>query len=101
MRLTSLMLNGCTTTRIFCRTNCPPGRRTKTWHTRNVRIGGGGISQGLSPVPGCLLTDGWRAGALAAKGEASIEWVKDGLLAGSDNRCVGRQIGLGQEISRL
>ena len=22
------MLNGCTTTRIYCRENCPPGRRT-------------------------------------------------------------------------
>ncbi|MCH7621282.1 MAG: hypothetical protein IH870_05230 [Chloroflexi bacterium] len=25
-------LNGCTTTRIFCRPNCPPGRRTKPEH---------------------------------------------------------------------
>ncbi|MQG27230.1 MAG: hypothetical protein FI723_02450 [SAR202 cluster bacterium] len=23
------MFNACTTTRIFCRPNCPPGRRTK------------------------------------------------------------------------
>ena len=23
------IINGCTTTRIFCRPNCPPGRRTK------------------------------------------------------------------------
>lgn len=23
------MLNGCRTTRIYCRENCPPGRRTK------------------------------------------------------------------------
>lgn len=23
------MLNGCRTTKIFCRRNCPPGRRTK------------------------------------------------------------------------
>ncbi|HLF70545.1 MAG TPA: Ada metal-binding domain-containing protein [Dehalococcoidia bacterium] len=23
------MLNGCTTTKIYCRENCPPGRRTK------------------------------------------------------------------------
>jgi methylphosphotriester-DNA--protein-cysteine methyltransferase len=26
------MLNGCTTTRIYCRENCPPGRRTKPEH---------------------------------------------------------------------
>ena len=26
------MLNGCTTTKIFCRPNCPPGRRTKPEH---------------------------------------------------------------------
>ena len=26
------MLNGCTTTKIFCRPNCPPGRRTKPKH---------------------------------------------------------------------
>lgn len=27
-----LMFNGCTTTHIFCRPNCPPGRRTKPDH---------------------------------------------------------------------
>ncbi|MCH8199278.1 MAG: aminotransferase class III-fold pyridoxal phosphate-dependent enzyme [Chloroflexi bacterium] len=26
------MFNGCTTTRIFCRPDCPPGRRTKLEH---------------------------------------------------------------------
>jgi len=26
------MFNGCTTTRIFCRPNCPPGRRAKPDH---------------------------------------------------------------------
>ena len=24
-----LLVNGCITTKIFCRPNCPPGRRTK------------------------------------------------------------------------
>ena len=31
------MFNGCTTTRIFCRPGCPPGRRTKPEH--RVRLG--------------------------------------------------------------
>ena len=26
------MLNGCTTTKIFCRPNCPPGRQTRPEH---------------------------------------------------------------------
>jgi methylphosphotriester-DNA--protein-cysteine methyltransferase len=26
------MLNGCTSTRIYCRENCPPGRRTRPEH---------------------------------------------------------------------
>ena len=25
----TVLVNGCTTTKIFCRPNCPPGRRTK------------------------------------------------------------------------
>ncbi|MBT4141712.1 MAG: hypothetical protein HOE50_01025 [Chloroflexi bacterium] len=27
--MTTMPINGCTTTKIFCRPNCPPGRRTK------------------------------------------------------------------------
>ena len=26
------MFNGCTTTKVFCRPDCPPGRRTKPAH---------------------------------------------------------------------
>ena len=27
-----MILNGCSTTHIFCRPNCPPGRRTRLEH---------------------------------------------------------------------
>lgn len=28
----TILVNACVTTKIFCRPNCPPGRRTKSWN---------------------------------------------------------------------
>jgi methylphosphotriester-DNA--protein-cysteine methyltransferase len=41
------MINGCRTTRIYCRENCPPGRRTLP--ANRVRFASDATSSRLAP----------------------------------------------------
>lgn len=52
------MLNGCTTTRIFCRPDCPPGRRTKPEHRVTFADEREAATAGYRPCRVCTPLDG-------------------------------------------
>ena len=52
------MLNGCTTTHIFCRPNCPPGRRTKPEHRVSFASADEARAAGFRPCLVCKPLDG-------------------------------------------
>ena len=52
------MLNGCTTTRIFCRPNCPPGRRTRPDHRVAFTDEREAAEAGYRPCRVCTPLDG-------------------------------------------
>lgn len=52
------MLNGCTTTRIFCRPNCPPGRRTRPDHRVTFANEDVAAEAGYRPCRVCTPLDG-------------------------------------------
>ena len=58
------MLNGFTSTRIFCRPNCPPGRRTKPEHRFKFEDSDKAFAAGYRPCYVCKPLDGppgsWR-----------------------------------------
>lgn len=47
------MLNGCITTRIYCRENCPPGRRTKPENRLQFESEGDARVAGFRPCKVC------------------------------------------------
>jgi AraC family transcriptional regulator of adaptative response/methylated-DNA-[protein]-cysteine methyltransferase len=53
-----MMLNGCTTTKIFCRPNCPPGRRTKPEHQVEFASVDAAYAAGYRPCLVCKPLDG-------------------------------------------
>ena len=59
-----MTLNGCTTTHIFCRPNCPPGRRTKPLHRVHFASLETAFAAGFRPCKVCQPLDGppgpWR-----------------------------------------
>ena len=59
-----MTLNGCTTTHIFCRPNCPPGRRTKPLHRVHFASLEAAFAAGFRPCKVCQPLDGppgpWR-----------------------------------------
>ena len=59
-----MKLNGCTTTHIFCRPNCPPGRRTKPFNRVTFSSEEEAVANGYRPCRVCLPTEGepgpWR-----------------------------------------
>ena len=95
-----MTLNGCTTTHIFCRPNCPPGRRTKPLHRVHFASLEAAFAAGFRPCKVCQPLDGapgpWRhrsTGAVASQagahgvvsGSAAYpwfsKWVSKKLLA--------------------
>ncbi|PKB67187.1 MAG: hypothetical protein BZY81_05240 [SAR202 cluster bacterium Io17-Chloro-G4] len=52
------MLNACTTTRIFCRPNCPPGRRTKPEHRKPFKDIDAAFAAGFRDCLVCKPVDG-------------------------------------------
>ena len=56
--LVSRRLNGCTTTRIFCRPNCPPGRRTRPDHRVTFADEREAAAAGYRPCRVCSPLDG-------------------------------------------
>ena len=52
------MFNACKTTRIFCRPNCPPGRRTKQENRLVFSSSNEAIGMGYRPCLVCLPLDG-------------------------------------------
>ena len=56
--------NGCTTTRIFCRPNCPPGRRTKAENRVRFASAEEAYAAGFRPCRVCKPSEGfpgpWR-----------------------------------------
>lgn len=59
------MLNGCRTTKIFCRENCPPGRRTKPENRLRFRTTETAIDAGYRACLVCRPLNGgegpWRS----------------------------------------
>ena len=57
-------LNGCATTRIFCRPNCPPGRRTKPENRVHFANEEDAFAAGFRPCLVCEPMEGppgpWR-----------------------------------------
>ena len=54
----ALMFNGCTTTLIFCRPGCPPGRRMKPEHRVDFATGDQAFNAGYRPCLVCKPLDG-------------------------------------------
>lgn len=54
------LLNGCTTTRIYCRPNCPPGRRTLPQHRVSFSSHQEAIAAGFRPCKVCRPDDATR-----------------------------------------
>lgn len=54
----SAMLNACRTTHIFCRPNCPPGRRTKQENRLVFPSARAAMKKGFRPCRVCLPTEG-------------------------------------------
>ncbi len=52
------VFNGCTTTRIFCRPNCPPGRRTRPDHRVTFVDEHEAAGAGYRPCRVCTPLDG-------------------------------------------
>ena len=52
------MFNACRTTRIFCRPNCPPGRRTKPENRLVFPSANAAIERGYRPCRVCAPMDG-------------------------------------------
>lgn len=52
------VFNGCTTTRIFCRPNCPPGRRTRPEHRVAFADEHEAAGAGYRPCRVCTPLDG-------------------------------------------
>ena len=52
------VFNGCTTTRIFCRPDCPPGRRTKPEHRVTFADEHEAAGAGYRPCRVCTPLDG-------------------------------------------
>ncbi len=52
------VFNGCTTTRIFCRPDCPPGRRTKPEHRVAFADEREAAGAGYRPCRVCTPLDG-------------------------------------------
>ncbi|MBL76073.1 MAG: hypothetical protein CL763_04030 [Chloroflexi bacterium] len=48
-----MTLNGCTTTKIFCRPNCPPGRRTKPQNRVSFSSSTEALAIGYRPCKVC------------------------------------------------
>ena len=67
----STILNGCTTTRIFCRPNCPPGRRTKPSNRVMFATKEEAVAAGYRSCRVCLPTEG-GVGSMEAKDSALI-----------------------------
>jgi methylphosphotriester-DNA--protein-cysteine methyltransferase len=62
------MLNACTTTRIYCRENCPPGRRTKPEHRVSFESEALARSAGYRACKVCkpdVFSGAWQPKALA------------------------------------
>jgi methylphosphotriester-DNA--protein-cysteine methyltransferase len=62
------MLNACRTTRIYCRENCPPGRRTKPENRVSFESATAARAAGYRACKVCLPDDfegPWRAGQTA------------------------------------
>jgi AraC family transcriptional regulator of adaptative response / DNA-3-methyladenine glycosylase II len=56
------MLNGCKTTRIYCRENCPPGRRTKPQNRVQFETEAAALTAGYRACKVCrpdVLTGAW------------------------------------------
>ncbi len=66
------MFSGCTTTKIFCRPNCPPGRRTKPEHSVSFASIEEAVKAGYRACKVCLPTEG-PPGPWAPKAERSSE----------------------------
>ncbi len=64
------MFNGCTTTHIFCRPDCPPGRRTKPEHRVRFESARQASAAGYRPCRVCEPENGapgpWMAKRLRA-----------------------------------
>ena len=52
------MFNGCTTTHIFCRPDCPPGRRTKPEHRVRFESARQASAAGYRPCRVCEPENG-------------------------------------------
>ena len=52
------MFNACKTTHIFCRPNCPPGRRTKPQNRLVFPSASAAIEMGYRSCRVCLPTEG-------------------------------------------
>jgi AraC family transcriptional regulator of adaptative response / DNA-3-methyladenine glycosylase II len=62
-------LNGCRTTRIYCRENCPPGRRTKPKNRVTFASEAAAIASGYRACKVCrpdVQTGPWRPRTRAA-----------------------------------
>ena len=59
------MFNACRTTHIFCRQDCPPGRRTKPENRVVFPSANAAMEMGYRPCRVCLPMDGepgrWRS----------------------------------------
>ncbi len=49
-----MTLNGCVTTKIYCREDCPPGRRTKPQNRVHFKSRDDALSQGFRACKVCL-----------------------------------------------
>ena len=52
------MINGCKTTQIYCRPNCPPGRRTKPENRVSFESRDGARAAGFRACKVCKPDDG-------------------------------------------
>ena len=62
------MLNACRTTKIYCRENCPPGRRTKSENRVQFESEAAAQTAGYRSCKICLpdrFTGPWQAGQTA------------------------------------
>jgi AraC family transcriptional regulator of adaptative response / DNA-3-methyladenine glycosylase II len=68
------MLNGCRTTKIYCRTGCPPGRRTRPANRVQFASEAEALAAGYRACKVCLpdlFRGPWRRGQTAKAAAAA------------------------------